>query len=289
MECNKDIQPIVRLKFGPATKNPIQLDGFIWRTIATSHITSCTTLHNNSLHFENAHAYGTCQLIKGHAPVTLDWINQASLGPRDTHYLILMGWSQTSLNTFTLLTSLLNINLRWNAHASLHDWTYLKNILHHRYYWLLAVCLRRLHMECSSHSTTVLDKWFQSPDTQQHYWKGVHSLLLQWFCPDPATCRRKSIIWSLVDHLDQCLWMASLLRRYRIRDWEWKPKCSHPSTLRKKTISCFNTRKFLFWTCHTHLLVTYTHCTTDWLMKRMMNLHLITYLRMTCWITDYLA
>ena len=99
---------------------------------------------------------------------------------RDTHHLLLIGsikhhldqgtcttcswWDQVKhhLNSSILLLSLLNINFGWNAHTSLHDWTSLKKILHHRCYWLLTICLGILHMECSSHRTTVLDTKSQS-------------------------------------------------------------------------------------------------------------------------------
>ena len=137
----------------------------------------------------------------------------------DTHHLLLIGsiqyhldqgtcttcswWDKIEhhLNTLALLLLLLDINLRWNAHASLHDWTYLKKILHHGHYWLLA--------GISSHSTTVLDKrsWFS--DTQQHHWEGLHSFLLEWLCPAPVICWRRNIIQSLSDHTEWCLQMGA--------------------------------------------------------------------------------
>ena len=124
-----------------------------------------------------------------------------------------------------------------------------------------------------------------TPDTQQHHQEGVHSLLLWWFFPAPGTHRRRSIIQSLHDHLEWCLWMGAHLRRYGIWEWEWKFKCSHSSMLRTMTISCFNTRKFIFWTCHSQSM------SISWLppcsvppTDLMMNLHLITHLRMTFWL-----
>ena len=111
-----------------------------------------------------------------HAPLTLDWINQTSLG---------------HINTVTFTSQ---YKTQMNAHASLHDWTYLKKILHHGCYWLLAVCPGILHMECSSDSTTVLDGPSWSSESQQWHWKGLHSLLLQWFCPAPVLHKRRNII-----------------------------------------------------------------------------------------------
>ena len=48
--------------------------------------------------------------------------------------------------------------------------------------------------------------------------------------------------------------MGTCLRRYCIQKWEQKFKCSHSSMQRTTTISCFNIRKFIFWTCHSESL-----------------------------------
>ena len=139
---------------------------------------------------------------------------------RNTHHLLLSGSTKHHLDTLTLLLSLLDINLGWNDHASLHVWTYLKKILHYGSYWFLAICLGILHMEHSSCSTTVLDERFHSSNAQQCHWKGLHSLHLQWFWPASAIHIRRNIIWSLHDHLKWCFWMRAHLKRYRIWKWE---------------------------------------------------------------------
>ena len=132
--------------------------------------------------------------IKEHAPPTLHW-------DHIKHHL----------DTLTLLLSFFIINLGWNNCISIHDWTYLKKILNHACYWLLAVYSWIFHMECFSGSTTVLDRRSRPSDTQQHHWEDVHSLLLQWLCPAPATCWSRSIIWSLWDHIKWCLWMGTCI------------------------------------------------------------------------------
>ena len=76
---------------------------------------------------------------------------------------------------------------------------------HHGCYWILAVCSQILHMECLSCSNTVLDKGIRPSDTQHCQRESVHSFLLQWLCLTPVTCWRRSIIWSLPDHIEWCL------------------------------------------------------------------------------------
>ena len=64
------------------------------------------------------------------------------------------------------------------------------------------------------------------------------------------TCWRRSIIWSLHDHIEWCLQMGTHIRIYQIWKWEQKYECSHSITSRTMTISCLHARKFILWTCH---------------------------------------
>ena len=105
-------------------------------------------------------------------------------------------------------------------------------------------------MEHLSGSTTVLDSRSRLSYTQCHHWEGVHSLLLQWLCPAPVTCWRRSIIWLLHDHIEWCLWTGTCIRRYWIWKWEQMSECSYSPAPKTMTITCFHTRKFIFWTCH---------------------------------------
>ena len=217
-------------------------------------------LQNNSLHFEDTWTYGMHQQIKGDTPPALD-------GDKIKHHM----------NTLTLLLSLLDINLRWNNHSSLHDWAYLKKILHHRGYWLLAIYHGILHMECSSHSTTF---WIKDldPQTFSSAIERVYTApFLQWLYPAPVIHWRRNIIWSLSDHIEWCFQMGAYPRRYQIWKWEWKFKCSHSSMLRTMTISCFNPRKFIFQTHHSQImpiswLPPHSALPTD-LPRKMMNPH----------------
>ena len=158
------------------------------------------------------------------------------------------------MDTLTLLLSLLDINLRWDAHESLCDWTYLKKILHHGHYWLLAICPGIFHMECSSCSTTV----FTDDLNPQMLSSAIERVYSDFFCSDSAQhlwyiaeeILFGHLIWSLHDHLEWCFQMGACLRRYRIQKWEWKFKCSHSFTLRTTSISCFDMWKFIFQTCN---------------------------------------
>ena len=161
-EYDKDIWSVVRLRFGPVAKSLNSLvdlpEG------QNSHFT-----HHQMYHLYTI-ALSTLKMFTHMAHVNRS---------RDTHHLLLIGPIKHHLDTLTLLLSLLDINLGQNAHASLCDWTYLKMILHYGCHWLMAICPRILHMEYSSHSTTVLDRRSCSCNAWQHHWKGLHNLLLQ--------------------------------------------------------------------------------------------------------------
>ena len=105
-------------------------------------------------------------------------------------------------------------------------------------------------MECLSCSTTVLDRSIRPSDTQHCHWESVHSFLLQWLCPAPVTCWRRSIIQSLCDHIKWCLQKSTHIIRYWIRKLEQKYEWSHSFTSRTMTISCLCARKFILQTCH---------------------------------------
>ena len=101
-EYIKYIWSVVRLRFGPVATPLIGLMNLLWRTIATSHITRCTTdthLYTLVLPPLKTHAYGTHQQIK------------------DMHQLLLIGSIRHHKYTLMMLLSTLNINLRWNIHS----------------------------------------------------------------------------------------------------------------------------------------------------------------------------
>ena len=102
-ECDKHIWSVVILRFGPVATSLISLIDLLWRTIATSHITRCTTdNHLNTI---------TLSPLKMHGHMA--HVNRSM----DMCHLLLIGSIIYHLDTFMLLLSTLNINLRTDVHS----------------------------------------------------------------------------------------------------------------------------------------------------------------------------
>ena len=102
-EHNKHIWSVVSLRFGPVATSLNSLIGLFWRTVATSHITRCTT--DNHLH--------TITL----SPLKMHMYMVHSNRSVDMCHLLLIGSIMHHLDTFMLLLSTLNINLRRDLHG----------------------------------------------------------------------------------------------------------------------------------------------------------------------------
>ena len=106
-EHDKHICSVVRLRFRPVTASLNSLMGLLWRTIATSHITTCTTdnqLNTITLSPLEKHAHVTCA-------------NRSM----NTCHLLLIGSIKHHLDPITLLLSTFNMNLRKDV-SSIIPW-----------------------------------------------------------------------------------------------------------------------------------------------------------------------
>ena len=101
-ECNKNIWSVVRHRFRPVTISLNSLMALLWRTIATSHITRCTTdTHLHTMTHSHLKSY-----------VHMACANKSM----DTCQLLLIRSFRHHLDTWMLLHSVLNINLRRNVY-----------------------------------------------------------------------------------------------------------------------------------------------------------------------------
>ena len=197
---NKNIWSVVRLRFGLVSTSLNSLMDLLWRTIATSHITTDAHLYTITLSSLKMHIHRACT-------------NRS----RDTCHLLQIGSIRHHLDILTLLLSTHNINLGWNVHSTI-PWLNLPQEV--SLLWMLLII------------GPLPENAPYGMQQLQHYSFGLQILIHQCSVtplngstqPSSAVILpnireihiRRNIIWSLCDHHKWCFWMGIHLRRWRI-------------------------------------------------------------------------